>query len=262
MLGQPIEVRVAADYAEIQRALATHSVEMAWAPSAVLAQLDSVGTILRSVRGGAAHYHSALVTRADGSVSSVSLASLKGRRAVWVDRYSAGGYLMAIGHLRGLGIEPGLTFREQAFLGSHSAVIEAVLSGDADLTALSTPTRDLAKARASLHIYGPTAMARLQILGISEPAPTDALVITKRVPPALAERLVAKLAPRDGKSRAPSLLLGAMNVERLELSTHDDYRAARTLFSATLIGFGPDEPAPSSSRLRIAASARKGRGPR
>lgn len=225
-LGTEVRVRVASDYGELQRDTLAGAAELVWAPSAVIAQLDDVRVILRAVRGGHGHYHSALIALAR---RKLSVATLNHARAAWVDPLSAGGYLLPLAWLRGQGIEPNLIFDCQDFLGSHRAVVDAVLDGNYDVAAVSTPSKDPAALKTALAFYAGGAAHNLTVIGVSDAAPTDALVITTKIDPTVADRIANKLVPPPNKGRTPSFLLTAMEAERLERAPLDEYRAIRSL---------------------------------
>lgn len=226
-LGVEVQVRVATDYGELQRETLAGTSELVWAPSAVIAQLDEVRALLRAVRSGLGRYHSALVARAD---KNVRVESMRGLRAAWVDPLSAGGYLLPLAWLRGQGIEPNLVFDRQDFLGSHRAVVDAVLDGKYDVAAVSTPSRDPDVLQRSLEFYAGSAATRLSVIGVSDSAPTDALVITTKLDVQAADSVVQKLAPIRG--RTPAFLLTAMEAERLERAPLDEYKEIRSLLWA------------------------------
>jgi ABC-type phosphate/phosphonate transport system substrate-binding protein len=226
-LGIDVRVHVAADYGELQRDALANTAELVWAPAAVIAQLDEVRALLRAVRGGFGRYHSAIVARAD---KRVTVDTLRGLKAAWVDPLSAGGYLLPLAWLRGQGIEPNLVFDQQDFLGSHRAVVDAVLDGKYDIAAVSTPSREEAALQKCLAFYAGGAAERLRVIGVSDSAPCDALIITTKLDAAAADRIVQKLAPIRG--RTPSFLLTAMEAERLERAPLDEYREMRSLLWA------------------------------
>lgn len=223
-LGVTVDVQVARDYDELAQKTYAGEAELVWAPSAVCAQLDDARVVLRAIRGGHGMYHSALVGRAEARLTPTTL---NGARAAWVDPLSAGGYLLPLAWLRGQGIEPNLVLERQDFLGSHRAVIDAVLEGHYDVCAVSTPSRDPKALETALAFYAGGAASKLAVIGVSDAAPTDALVITNRVEPELAEQFALRLLPKS--RRSPSFLLTAMEAERLERTTLDEYRALRTL---------------------------------
>ena len=225
-LATEIQVHIAKDYTELQRDTLAGRAELVWAPSAVIAQLDDVRVILRAVRGGHSYYRSAIVALAR---RKLSLSTLNHARAAWVDSLSAGGYLLPVAWLRGQGIEPNLVFDRQDFLGSHRAVVDAVLDGEYDLCAVSTPSKEPDALQKSLAFYAGGAAHNLTVLGVSDPAPTDALVLTSKLDAAVAEKIASKLVPPPTKGRTPSFLLTAMEAERLERAPLDEYRAIRSL---------------------------------
>jgi phosphonate transport system substrate-binding protein len=219
-----VRVRVASDYGDLQRDALAGYPELVWAPAAVIAQLEDARAILRAVRGGTGRYHSALIVRAG---KNVTVDKLRGMRAAWVDPLSAGGYLLPLAYLRGQGIEPNLVFNQQDFLGSHRAVVDAVIEGTHDVAAVSTPSRDPLALQKSLEFYAGGASSKLSVIGVSDSAPTDALVVTTKLDAQAADRVVQKLAPIRG--RTPSFLLTAMEAERLERASLDEYKELRSL---------------------------------
>lgn len=108
---------------------------LAWMPPiAAIEALDRAAVVLlvAPVRRGSTMFHSALVVRPNGPTT---IEGLRGLRVGWVDPASAGGHLVpkmflaASGHpLRGF-------FAQETFLGSHIAVIDALLSERIDVGA-------------------------------------------------------------------------------------------------------------------------------
>ena len=231
--GEQVTVAVAADYEALERAVRSAEAELVWAPSAVCAMLAEspgrpVRAVLRAVRRGRSAYHSAIVARPD---EGRSVDALRNVRAGWVDPLSAGGYLLAQSYLRQKGIEPNIAFSQQTFLGSHRAVIDALAEGQIDVGAVSAPSTDEEEVQAAMRFYAGRPGVRLAILAITEAIPNDALIVTAAMSIDDGERLAGALAPTNGR-RAPSLLLTAMEADRLERTTLDDYRAVRGLLTS------------------------------
>jgi phosphonate transport system substrate-binding protein len=233
-LERPVEVRGAATYAELRDVVLSASIEMAWAPAAVISEMSEARAVLRSVREGNDRYHSALIARSD---RNVHVATLAGKRAAWVDPLSVGGHLLAVAWLRGQGIEPTLVFGEQKFLGSHRAAVDAVLDGTADFTAVSVPSIEDAQLKKSLVFYAGGAASALQVIGVTDSAPTDALVITTKVSVQEAERIAECLLPKKGRS--PGFLLSAMEAERLERTDLAEYRELGSLLWRRTVSVRP-----------------------
>src|SRR5262249_47536559 len=159
------------------------------------------------VRGASSTYRAALVARAG---RDISLSSLSGLRAAWVDPRSVGGYLLIREHLLLRGIDPDDTFSEQTFVGSHPAVVAAILHGEAAVGAVTVPRLDEASAREAIAQYVGQTASRIAMISFSDEAPTDALVLTRRLGAVRARELAAALAPTGMDVRPPAALLAVM----------------------------------------------------
>src|SRR6185369_2058104 len=114
-------------YESLAKDLLSGKVDAAWAPPFVCARIEAMGVrvLVRGVRHGASSYRAALICRAE---SPLTIDTLGGRAAVWTDRDSVGGYLLAMALLRGKGLDPNKLFPKQEFAGSYKAALEAVLN--------------------------------------------------------------------------------------------------------------------------------------
>ncbi len=119
----------------------------------------------------------------------MSLDKLSGSRAAWVDPLSFGGYLLAVEFLKRRRIDPDRTFSSQKFYGSYPDAASAVLEGKADLTSIVTSRANNDSIRRVLSQMVGTAFTRLNVLGITDPIPSDGLVIMRGMDESIAERL-------------------------------------------------------------------------
>jgi ABC-type phosphate/phosphonate transport system substrate-binding protein len=242
-LDEPVKVVVAGSYAELEDLALSGKAEVVWAPAAVCAMLPSARAIFTIVRGGRSSYRSALVARRD---ATLTIDSLAGTRAAWVDPLSAGGYVLVVAMLRERGMDPDKLFASQAFLGSHRAAVEAVLHDEADVTAVSIADADAEALEERLRWYAGPAGARLTTVAITDLCPSDAIVITTATSETRAKELAEKLVPKTAHARARSRLLSALEAEGLVAADIADYRMLRSaLRQATL---GPRPSAPPSGR--------------
>jgi len=240
-LERPIEVVVSASYQELQIAIESGEAAIAWTPAAVCAEIATgaararVRTAYTIVRNGKSRYRSALLARRS---AHLRFAHLEGLHAAWVDPLSAGGYLLMAALLRSRGVEPTRAFREQTFLGSHRAVVEAVLDERADVGAVSVHGLDDEALANSIRWYVGPPGDRLEALSVSASCPNDALVLTTRAADSLAERFVERFvgvavtpgAPKSSESgrwsSAGAALMQALEGERLETAELVEYAAA------------------------------------
>lgn len=248
-LDAPVRVVVATSYADIGERIASGEAQLAWAPAAVCAELAAVQAVFTIVRGGRATYRSALVGRRE---QPLTLDTLAGARAAWVDPLSAGGYLLVAAMLRERGIEPDRTFATQAFAGSHRAALEDVLHGAADVTAVSVVSSDAEAIAERLRWYVGPSGDRLAPLGLSAVCPNDALVLTTALSDEEAARLADKLVPTTASARARSRLLSALEAEGLVRADLGVYLPLR---SALL------RPAPAVRRSVLPPPARPSQWP-
>ena len=130
-----IETRELPSYDRVAQLVHKGEVDLAWVPPIpfiALLRNESVVPLACPQRGGT-HYHGAIVVAADAPVGELSL--LAGKRAAWVDRYSAAGFVVPRIELAKAGLDVKKAFSSQRFFGSHAAVAQAVAEGAADFCA-------------------------------------------------------------------------------------------------------------------------------
>ncbi|MFO0614663.1 MAG: PhnD/SsuA/transferrin family substrate-binding protein [Polyangiaceae bacterium] len=225
VIAEPVVASVAETYAELEARALGASVDLVWCPSAVCAKLSSARGVYTIVRDGEASYRSALIAlRAPSARAPLSLGSLQGARAAWVDPLSAGGYLLAVALLRARGIDPDRAFGSQVFLGTHRDVALAVLAGDADVGAVSMHGFLDQEVAAMLRWYVGPPGDKLEAFAVTERCPNDAIVVTDRVPAGLAAR--ARAALEELAQRPGSKLLAALEAEGLKACGLAEYERA------------------------------------
>jgi phosphate/phosphite/phosphonate ABC transporter binding protein len=114
-------------YSELATQCERGELSLAWVPPIATARLQALGRVsvlALPVRRGAICYRSALIARPDGPTS---LAELHGASVGWVDRESCSGYVMPRLFLATSSLDMKHLFARESFLGSHSAVVDAVL---------------------------------------------------------------------------------------------------------------------------------------
>lgn len=222
-LETPVRVEVAGDYAELERRLLGGEVDLAWAPPVLCARAEPTSrAILSTVRVGRSNYRSALVGRAGDALVATAL---DGKRAVWTDPLSTAGYLLPSAFLTLLGQAPGRVFASQRFLGSYRATLEAVASGEADVTAVYTPRADATAARQQMETLIGERSADLSAFAFTDEVPTDGLVIGDRVSRDRAPGLARALLELGSGTQNPLLTL--LSAQRLVPARDAEYRPLR-----------------------------------
>ncbi len=219
-LDEEVRVEVAESYRELEERLARGESELAWAPAAVLARIEALTGALHSahkvMRSGRASYRSAIVVRDDSSREGIG--DLRGARAGWVDPLSLGGCLLALEHLRKNGLDPS-ELGSTEYLGTHPLALAAVADGRTDVTAVSVAgpwNEDVANA---LRLHAGISATVLRALAITDPAPTDAFVLTDVLPLERAQAIERLLF---GQKKGSALCL-AMETEGFEKAEPGEY---------------------------------------
>ncbi len=134
--GVDIALTALPSYERVTQMIHKKEIDIAWLspiPFIALHRSRSVTALASPYRGGKGSYHGALITHASSPITSIE--DLKGKRAAWVDRHSAAGFVMPRIELLVQGLDPREDFGSQKFYGTHEAVATAVADGRADFGA-------------------------------------------------------------------------------------------------------------------------------
>jgi signal transduction histidine kinase/ABC-type phosphate/phosphonate transport system substrate-binding protein len=213
-LGRPVVVELSPTYEMLEQELAEGRVDLAWAtPEQCSVFGPKAWAVLRAVRSGRSSYSSALVCRAE---DSLSLETLKGKRVAWVAPRSTGGHLLPVRHLLSRGLIPSEVFSEQRFHGTYRRALSAVLKGEADLTSIYVPHSDVYSARATLAIYATYLGIDDRLLtpfAFTDPTPADGIILSRRLSQADAATLTSVLTGMATDGNGADLVLGPFKVE-------------------------------------------------
>gem|GEM_PF-1776714 len=201
--GIPFEPFLASSYAELTEALEEEEVGLAWLPPVPTIELeakDAAAVLAIPARRGQTTYDAAFIVRRGGPKT---LAELRGRRAAWVQRDSAAGYLVPRMHLAANGFDVLRFFARELFVHSHAAVVDAVASGEVDVGATFCnvdPVSGRVLASAWLDANG-QSVRPVEALVTMGPIPNDALVAATTLPVTARSALTRWLLSLDGRGR-------------------------------------------------------------
>ena len=178
LVGMPVRVTVASDYAAVIEALRNRTADLAFVHPGgyVLASREARARIVaRNLWHGKSSFTSRLYVRKDSGIKTVE--ALRGKTIAFVDPASSSGYIYPMVLLIQKGLvknrDPKTFFKEVTFSGAHDASMRALLNGHVD-------------AIASFDV------AREQYL--KEPAERERIVVVAETP----EIPEAGIAARDG----------------------------------------------------------------
>ncbi|MBM7855430.1 phosphonate transport system substrate-binding protein [Desulfohalotomaculum tongense] len=182
-IGCRPRVLIAADYNALADSLIDGIVDVGWfSPLAYVnaSAKEKIIPLATPVVNGAASYKGYIITTGDTGITS--LPELKGKRMAFVDPKSASGYAYPRLMLRRAGLDPDSDLGESIFLGTHSRVIDAVLSGAVAAGATYSEAIEDAKQRG-------LDVDRLIYLAETEPIPKDCIAAR----PGLESKIISKL---------------------------------------------------------------------
>jgi phosphonate transport system substrate-binding protein len=226
-------VVTAESYDALAKDILSGRIDAAWAPPFVCARIEAMGVrvLVRGVRKGASTYRAALLSRAD---VRVSIERLSGLSALWVDRDSVGGYLLAMAYLKSLGLEPAKTFFAQQFAGSYRAAVEGVIQGKAEVTSIFAPPAQVSTdALAGLDDIAPEHKKAVSAFAVTDESPNDGVAVAMSVQAPIATALEKALLSLQGSPDA-ELLKDVFNAERFEGAPKMGYRALYRVALATI----------------------------
>jgi phosphonate transport system substrate-binding protein len=232
-MERPVEVAVMSSYAELAREVLGGASDAAWGPPYVCARLEAMGVraVARGIRKGSSGYRAALVARAE---AGLTLETLSGKAAVWVDKESAGGHLLALSLLRARGLDPAKLFFSQSFAGSYRAALEQLLSGRADVTSVFANSTEEGSAVLGAEEILPGTAAQLAVLAWSEEIPNDGVLVAPEADPGAAFALEQSLLTMELEDDGPEVLQDVFSVERFESAPPLGYRALYRVAMASL----------------------------
>jgi phosphonate transport system substrate-binding protein len=232
LVGIPVRVTVASDYAAVIEALRNRSADLAFVHPGgyVLASREAKARIVaKNLWHGKSSFTSRIYVRRDAGIKTVE--DLRGRTIAFVDPASSSGYIypMVLLIKRGLvtNRDPRTFFKEVVFSGAHDASMRALLNGHVDAIA----SFDMAREQ---YLKDPTERERLIFVAETEPIPEAGITARDGLDPAVVARVRAALLQIRGPAHAPLLkrLYDIDGFEAAEDHEYDPVRAAIELLGA------------------------------
>lgn len=238
---------VASGHRDLADAVEVGDCGVAWLPPIISVELETRGVcsvLAIPARNGTTSYHSALVVRPGGPKT---IAELKGRRAVWVERDSAAGYIVPRASLASQGIDVLRFFAREIFVHSHTGVIDAIVAGEADVGATYCHVSGGKAVRGAWLDDNGRALKPIEVLATFGPIPNDALVGSNELDATTRSALTrALLTPPPGLKELFAKLLGSGDFRVPQAAHYDSLK--HTLRAARARGHDAN---PASSRMGI-----------
>ena len=224
LVGVPVRVTVASDYAAVIEALRNRTADLAFTHPVgyVLARREAKATIVaRNVWHGKVDFTSRFFVRKDSGIKQ--LEDLRGKTIGFVDPASSSGYIypMVLLIQRGLvkNRDPKTFFREVLFTGSHDAAMLALVNRHVDAVA----SFDLAREE---YVKDPGERDRITWIAETPPIPEAGICARDGLDAALFTRVRAALLQIHGPQYA-DLLKRLYNIDGFGPADDRDYDPVR-----------------------------------
>lgn len=234
LVGMPVKVTVASDYAAVVEALRNRTADLAFTHPGgyVLASREAKATIVaKNLWHGKSTFTSRIFVRKDGGVRQ--LEELRGKTIAFVDPTSSSGYIypMALLIQRGLvkNRDPKSFFRDVVFAGGHDAAMRALVNGHVDAIA----SFDLAREQ---YLKDPAERERIVFIAETPPIPEAGIAARDGLDPPTLARVRAALLSIRGPAHA-DLLKRLYDIDGFEPAEDREYDPVRAAFE--LVGARP-----------------------
>ena len=232
LVGVPVRVTVASDYAAVIEALRNRTADLAFVHPGgyVLASREAKATIVaKNLWHGKSSFTSRIYVRRDAGIKTVE--DLRGKTIAFVDPASSSGYIypMVLLIKRGLvtNRDPKSFFKEVVFSGAHDASMRALLNGHVDAIA----SFDMAREQ---YLKDPAERERLIFVAETEPIPEAGIAARDGLDPATFAKVRAALLQIRAPAHAALLkrLYEIDGFDTAEDREYDPVRAAIELLGA------------------------------
>ena len=224
LVGVPVRVTVASDYAAVVEALRNRTADLAFVHPAgyVLANREAKAIIVaKNQWHGKTTFTARFYVRKDSGLKT--LEDLRGKTIAFVDPASSSGYIYPMVMLIQRGLvrnrDPKTFFREVMFAGSHDASMRALLNGHVD----AITSFDMAREQ-----YLKTEAERERLTWVAEtpPIPEAGIAARDGLDPATFAKVRAALLKIQGPSYA-ALLKRLYDIDGLEPAEDAEYAPVR-----------------------------------
>ncbi len=236
-LGVDTETFMATDYTALIEAMRSGQVQLAWLPPFSFVKAEEIAdavVLLKAKRKGETSLYSAIITRADKGIKT--LKDLKGKNMAWVDPASSSGFIIPKAALKlEHGIDADKFFKRQIYAGSHDALVLAVVNGTVDAGATFCNDRKASDCAWHAFLKTPAELAKIRVLFVSKPIPSDTLATTKKFQkehPDLLKKSVALIQNKSGNKEIKQILWDLYHIEGMVPTNSKEFDVVRNAAKA------------------------------
>jgi phosphonate transport system substrate-binding protein len=234
LVGVPVRVTVASDYAAVVEALRNRTADLAFVHPAgyVLANREAKAMIVAKDQWhGNTSYTARIYVRKESGITT--LEQLRGKTIAFVDPSSTSGYVYPMVMLIQKGLvqnrDPKTFFKDFVFSGSHDAGLLALLNGHVDAFASFDQAREQ-------YLKDPAQREKLSWIAETPPIPEGGICAREGLDPALVAKVRAALLAMRGPAYEP-ILRKLYDIDGFEPAEDREYEPVRAAMD--LLGWRP-----------------------
>jgi phosphonate transport system substrate-binding protein len=234
LVGMPVRVTVASDYAAVIEALRNRTADLAFVHPGgyVLASREAKAMIVaRNLWHGKSSFTSRIYVRKNSGVAALD--DLRGKTIAFIDPASSSGYIYPMVLLIERGLvknrDPKTFFREVVFAGSHDAGMRALLNGHVDALA----SFDMAREQ---YLTDPAERERIVYVAETPPIPEAGIAARSGLDPNVFAKVRAALLQIRAPAHA-ALLKRLYEIDGFAPADDRDYDPVRAAIE--LLGVRP-----------------------
>jgi phosphonate transport system substrate-binding protein len=234
LVGTPVRVTVASDYAAVIEALRNQTADLAFVHPAgyVLANREAKARIVaKNQWHGKTTFTARFYVKKSSGIKT--LEDLRGKTMAFVDPASSSGYIYPMVMLMQRGLvknrDPKTFFREVTFAGSHDASMRALLHGHVD----SIVSFDMAREQ---YLKDPAERDSITFVAETPPIPEAGIAAREKLDPATLAKVREALLKIGGPQHA-ALLKRLYDIDGFEPAEDREYDPVRA--AVELLGFRP-----------------------
>lgn len=231
-IGMKVVTFVAADYVGTVEALRARKIDAAMlSPAAMVLARKKAGArpILKTRYKGKTSYHAVIFTRADSPIRK--LADLKGRTFAFVDPGSTSGYVIPQLMLQRAGVRADRDFKHVLNAGTHDAVLQAVLHGQAEAGASFQKEKGVWPLADSFK--NPEDLKRLRVVAYSDPIPDQGIAVHPQLDPALRDKVSLFFQHLSDTPEGRKMIARFYQVDAFVPAAENDWQPVEEAFAAT-----------------------------
>ena len=228
LAGIDIALTALPSYERVTQMIHKKEIDLAWLspiPFIALHRSRSVLQLASPYRAGRGTYYGALIVHSGSPIQSVN--ALKEKRAAWVDRHSAAGFVMPRIELLVQGLDPRNDFGTQKFYGTHEAVATAVADGRADFGATWVQLDAKHNVIRGPWSTNPKIAAEIQVLATFGSIPADVIAMRADLDAGVRERLERGLFQITKTPRGKSLAKAVFGADEFKKPLMASYESLR-----------------------------------